>query len=404
MKQPAEVNSPGRVCLIRHGYFPQDSRVRKEVSVLLEAHIDVIIICLRDDGELPFEEWKGARVYRQPVQHIRGNILRYLYEYFSFFFCAFLAVTRLHLSKAFHVVQVNTMPDFLVFAGILPKLTGAKVILDMHELMPEFFRTKFKFRFSSFFVAVITFVERLSMNFADVVILPSEVRKDLIIRRGCNPEKIVLIYNTPEEEVFQEITNAENNEGDIDVIAHGTIIEMYGYQVLLKATSILRKSKPDIRIAIVGGGEYLPTLQKMSIQLGLENNVIFTGRLPIELVARNIQRAKIGVIPIIKDEFTELAAPNKLFEYIAMRRPVICTDVLGIREYVSDGEVVFFQSENEVELAEKIIKLLNNTAVRRQLVETAMQAYEKIRWNKIKIGYRDLVLESVKKRNPLPWT
>ena len=132
-----------RICIVRHGYFPADIRVRKEALALFDAGNLVDIICLRQDNEKKEEIYKGLHIYRIPVKRRRVGISRYLFEYIFFFFLATFKLCALYLKKRYDFIQVNTLPDFLVFVTIVPKLFGAKIILDLHEPSPELFRVLF---------------------------------------------------------------------------------------------------------------------------------------------------------------------------------------------------------------------------------------------------------------------
>ena len=174
------VNRPARICVIRHGYFPDDPRVRREVGALLDEGYEVDVLCLRGAGEPRVERWRSARIHRLPGRHVRRGPLRYVWEYTSFFVLASLKVTSLHIRKRFDVVQVHTLPDALVFAALVPKLMGAKVILDMHELMPEFAATKFRVSSSSLLVRATARFEGWSARFADRALGVSTAQTSII--------------------------------------------------------------------------------------------------------------------------------------------------------------------------------------------------------------------------------
>src|SRR3712207_5718329 len=132
-----------RVCVLRQGWFPLDPRVRREVDALLDAGHEVDVVCLRHADD-PLRERDGRlRILRLPFPQSKGGALRYLLQYGLFFVLAAFFATALHLRRRYDVVQVNTLPDPLVFAALVPRLLGARVMLDLHECMPEFFATKF---------------------------------------------------------------------------------------------------------------------------------------------------------------------------------------------------------------------------------------------------------------------
>ncbi len=379
-----------RICVIRHGYFPQDPRVRKEVCALLEEGYKVDVICLRDKGEQPFEVWHGAKVYRLPVRHQRRGLLHYIFEYLNFFIRALLKVSVLHLKQRYNLVQVNNIPNFLVFAALLPRLLGAKVILDMHELMPEFFASRFKFAGSSLLVRLVKVEEKLSVWFAHQIIVVNPLLASILKQRGIN-KPYVIVPNAPDEAIFFESVQQHNdNVSQPVLLTHGTIVERYGTQVLIRALPYILKEY-SVKVYIVGDGEFLEDLKKEVIEKGLQQNVVFTGRVPIEEVRNYISQASIGVVPILKDGYAELMSPNKLFEYVALKKPVLAADTPGIRAYFDERHLIFFRPGDPEDLARKAIALLKDPQRRDQLASQAWEVYETIRWARTKIVYKEFI-------------
>ena len=132
-----------RVAVLRQGNFELDPRVQREVHALIDAGHEVDVIALRQRGQPYLERDGRLTVRRVPAPRQRGGAVAYLAEYGLFFLAAFALLTALHIRRRYKLVQVHTLPDPLVFAAIVPKLTGARVVLDLHECMPEFFATKF---------------------------------------------------------------------------------------------------------------------------------------------------------------------------------------------------------------------------------------------------------------------
>ena len=132
------------VAMIVHSYYDEDPRVRREAEALVARGRSVDVYGLRRPGD-PAEGWlEGVRVKRLDVQRHQGaGFLVYLLEYLSFFIRATLAVTIAHPRRHYALVQVHSLPDFLVFAALPLKLVGVPVILDLHEAMTELFAMRF---------------------------------------------------------------------------------------------------------------------------------------------------------------------------------------------------------------------------------------------------------------------
>src|SRR5207249_1664702 len=133
-----KMTPPKRVCEISGSYFMRDPRVRREAQALADAGWQVDVICLRAPNEPARSEQprttKGGaiRIHRVPLQHKRGSKLRYVLEYGTFFALASALLSLKHMRRRYDLVHIHNMPDALVFAAWLPKLTGTPIVLDMH--------------------------------------------------------------------------------------------------------------------------------------------------------------------------------------------------------------------------------------------------------------------------------
>ena len=111
-------------------------------------------------------------------------------------------LTVLHFRRRYELVQVHSLPDPLVFAALVPKLTGARVVLDLHECMPEFFATKFGLPLDHRAVRLIGAAEQASIRFADFAITCTEQMREAFVGRGADPDKIGVVLNAADEAVF----------------------------------------------------------------------------------------------------------------------------------------------------------------------------------------------------------
>jgi glycosyltransferase involved in cell wall biosynthesis len=386
-----------KVCVVRHGYFPQDPRVRKEVCALREENYQVDVVCLRDHAEPAFEVWQGARVHRLPLRHERRGALNYLFEYLHFFIRALFTISKLHLQQRYDLVQVHNMPDFLVFVALVPRVLGAKVILDMHELMPEFFASQFKWRGASLWMRLVALVEKASVLFAHRVMVVSPLDAATLSKRVR--KNLVIVHNVPDETLFAQPQKSSSSEAAPNIlITHGTILERYGIQVLLEALPSILKEIP-VKVYVIGDGEFLDELKKRANTLDVEKHIVFTGKIPLEDVARYILDATLGIVSLLEDGFIETASPNKLFEYIALGKPVIASDIPGIRVYFNESQIQYVRPGDAQDLAHKTIALLKDPAQRAELVSRAYAVYETIRWTQTKLVYQKMIRELIQPEN-----
>ena len=380
-----------KICIVRHGYFPQDPRVLKEVKALLGLRCEVDVICLRGEHQKSFEIWNKVNIYRLPLEHKRLGLIHYIFEYAISFVMFFGKLTILHLKRRYDVIQVNTLPDFLVFTAFIPKLMGARIALDLHELMPEYFISKFKNTpLIKILYRLIVLLECLSIKFADLVFTVSPIQVKVLKKRYPNLKSII-VHNVPDETLFyqnqveDEIISDTNNKAIL--MYHGTLLEGYGVQVLISAIPMVLQEITDLQVYIIGDGEFLPHLQKQASDLGLLHVITFTGKVPLNLIPYYIKKATIGIVPLLKDGYMELCAPNKLFEYVALKKPVIAANLPGIRVYFDERQIELFNPGDPEDLARKIISLLKNPQRRVELAQEAWKVYKIIRWEKTKLAY-----------------
>ena len=100
------------------------------------------------------------------------------------------------------MVHVHNVPDFLVFSAAFPKWKGVPVILDIHDLLPEFYASKFKVSHNSFLFKLLTFVERCSAAFATHVIIANHLWRDRLAARSSRAEKCSVVRNHPDLDIF----------------------------------------------------------------------------------------------------------------------------------------------------------------------------------------------------------
>jgi glycosyltransferase involved in cell wall biosynthesis len=385
-----------RICVIRHHYYPQDPRVRREVEALAEGGYNVDILCIGRPGDPPRERREPIEVHRLKLTHRRSGPARYLFEYSVFFLWAFAKVSRLHAKRRYSVVQVNTMPDALVFAAALPKLLGASVILDMHEVMPELYVSKFGENHVA--VRLIAFVERLSASFADLVLTVSKPTWRVLVNRGIPPSKLEIVMNTADERIFTSSDGARaqthSPNSGLTLVSHGVLIERYGYQTIVRALAEIRESHPHVRLLIMGQGEYEPPLRELVHELGLDKNVVFLGFKPLEEVVRVLRRSDIGVTANTNDIFTQLIVPTKLLEYVALAVPAVVSRLPAVEEYFDDSMVNFFAPDDAKDLASVVSSLAEDLCMAREIARRTRDRFlSEYGWTKMRRRYVQLVDE-----------
>lgn len=374
------------VCIIRRAYYPAESHVRRNAETLVAAGYAVDVVCLRNRGEAPIEVVGGVTVHRLPLKSHRSSLLGYLFEYTTFFLLALVKAAWLHVRHPYAVIEADSMPDFLVFAGLLPRLMGARLILYLFESMPEMWAQRRGVAMSHWTIRLLCWHERISCDFADAVICCHDMAQEALVQRDIPERKVTAILNVPDEQVFRPERCDDSAEDNVfRLIQHGTITENYGIQVVLQA---LKRLDPalSIHFDIVGDGEYRPALEVLVGDLGLQDRVTFYGFVSRERLLELLCRSQVGMVPML----FEFQSPNKMFEFIALGKPVIASDRQTFRQHFAEDEVFYFRTGDAEDLARVIRHVYQNTEQAREYAARAKKRYDSYRWKNMRERYLNL--------------
>lgn len=387
-----------KILMVVYSYFPQDVRPRREAEALINAGYEVDIICLRLPDQTKFETIFGVNTYRINISKSRSSRKKYIFLYASFFINAFFLLTRLFLKNHYVVIHVHNMPDFLVFVGVIPKLFGSKVILDLHDPTPEMLMTKYAESKDSIWTKLLKWQEKVSIRFSHKVLTTNKSFLDKFISRGCPPEKITIVMNSPQESIFNKFINKSEEKSDGNkyvVMYHGIIIKRYGFEELLNALNLLKDKIPGLELRVYGIGEDLPIFLEMVQKLNLENIVKYFGQVPIEKIVETIPDCDVGIIPNRLTPFTKINFPTRIFEYLHMKKPVVVPRTQGISDYFDEESIFYFNAGDAGNLAEVIFKVYTDPDGTLEVVNKGYKIYQNYRWehqsqNLIKI-YKELL-------------
>jgi len=373
-----------RICVIRQGVYPYDARLTREIKALLAAGHEVDLICLRFGDEPPREEpAERLAVHRVPIKRRHGNKVRYVFEYGAFFVAATLLVAWLHLRRRFDVVQVNTLPDCLIFAAAVPRLLGARLLLDLHECMPEFFALKYALPPEHPVIRLVAWFEQASIRFADAALTCTEPMRERFVERGASAAKIGVVLNSFDDERFnlRRHPNVQRADGRFLLVCHGTIDHMYGLDLVVRAVAALRDRIPGLQLRIYGDGPGRAGVQALARELDVAGQVFFSpGWMPLDDLLPRILEADAGVVAIRRDGCFDLTHSNKMYDLIALRKPIVMSRTRAVEAYFDDDCFQLFESGSEHDLARAIYELYAHPDIGRRIVAKAARVGEPYRW------------------------
>lgn len=370
--------------MLRQWHFPLDPRVRREVFALLDAGYQVDVLCTRRSGERFVERDGRLSVYRVPLWHRRGGVPGYLAEYLLFFLVATVATSVLHIRRRYRFVQVHTLPDTLVFAALFPRALGERVLLDLHECMPEFFATKFGLPLGHPLVRALGALEQRAIAFADHAITCTEQMREAFVGRGASPDRIDVVLNAADERIFDPELHPAPPKASGDefvLVCHGALEERYGLDTVIEAVALLAPDLPHLVLEIYGEGSQRDALRRLAADLGVDRRVRFSdGYVPLHQLVAAIAQADAGVVAVKPDPFRDLTQCNKMYDFVSMRRPVVASRTASAVAYFDEDCFAWFEGGDASELARVIRRLHDDPEWARRLVARATSQAEPYRW------------------------
>ena len=377
--EPSPVLKGKKAAIVVFSFFPSDPRPARAAFALAEAGMKVDYFCLARPGQALSETVSGVNVTRFKLDKKRGNKLYYIFQYLVFLIASFFFVSK---RSGYDLVHVHNMPDFLVFSAFLAKLRGARVVLDLHDPSPEVFITKFGPK--SPLVRFLYFFEKLSIGFSDLVLTPNKAFERLFLARNKN-RRVAVIMNAPSEKIFplrSPIVRKESAERPFVLMYHGTLVERHGLHLALEAFDSLEASIPNLRFHLYGAEteylteEILPLIKR----LGLEKRVLYFGEKSLDEIALAIAGSDLGIIPNLKTVFTEINFPTRIFEYLALGKPVVVPSTEGIRDYFDEGNMFFFEAGYAESLADRIKEIYRSPEETYYQVVRGQEVYARSLW------------------------
>jgi len=392
-----------RIAMLLHGSYPLDERVKREAEALADCGYEVDVICLREHPEEePETVINGVRAVRVSKQRTRSDSKRkYVMDYAASVTALGARLAMLHARHRYDLVQVHTLPDFLVFSALPAKLTGARVVLDIHDLMPELYLSKFSLPGDGRVVRMLRTLERMSTTFADHVITASEAFQERLVESGVPSEKITVVLNSPDPSVFPSPPALRlPGQGErFTVFWHGTMVDRYGVDLALRACALARERVPGLRFVLYGIGERSDDLRALATELGLDSFVEFRGHLHHTELAPEIAKADVGIVPNRPDRHIDMAYPSKLFEFVQMGIPVVATRTKILERRFGEDSVVFCAPDASG-LADGLVWVYEHPVEARDRLARMRVICEPIAWERVRLAYTGCIAATIGRPAP----
>lgn len=362
--------------LVENLPVPFDRRVWLEAQTLVEAGWKVSVICPKGQKRYTesYEHLDGVDIYRFGLPATSTGVLSYLQEYGVAFVQTLRLVAKVLRRGGFDVIHATNPPDLFFMIGLLLKPFGKRFVFDQHDLSPETFSVQFKGRpwpmvFGIYWT--LRLLERLTYATSNVVIATNESIRDIATNRGgVSPDRTFVVRSGPDHDrLYQVPVDEALRGGKQHLICYVGVMGLQdGVDYLLRAVDwmVNTQRRNDFRVAVIGDGDYAPTLKRLVQELGLGEAVTFTGRISDEDLRKHLSTASVCISPDPENGLNEHHTMNKVLEYMAMGKPQVAFDLTETRRSAG-GAALYATANSHEEMGQKILQLLDDPGLRDQL-------------------------------------
>ncbi len=368
-----------RILMIAYTVFSRDARVRRQAEAFAARGDEVDAICLDEPRRALADR---VNLIGIPIARYRGSSSRrYLGSYAGFFSRATARALRLSRRRPYDVAIICTLPDLAILSAVPLRAFGTRLVLDMHDTMPELYRDKFAGWRGELGARILTVCERVSVSLADRALAVHELHAERLVAAGISAEKIRVVVNSPDPAIFKRRRDAdERPENGFNLVCHGTVTHRLGLDTALEALAILRQRSAQAHLTIIGDGDNLGELKTLTRRLGVGASVTFKEPVALELLPADLASATIGLAPYRASAATHLMLPVKLLEYAALGIPTVCARLRTIQRYFGDGALEYFELGDANGLADAIQRLSSDPVRRMEIVDRAWRISVDLGW------------------------
>ena len=379
------------VCMIAYSFYEGDNRVMRYAESLAARGDQVDVFALGREGQQKEGMLNGVRIFRlQSRTKNEKTKWSYLLRIVMFFMRALVKVTWTHARRPYQFAHVHSIPDFLVFAAAFTRMTGTRIVLDIHDLSPELYGAKFRSASGGVLFSALLAVERLSAAFADHVIAPNHIWQQRLIDRSVPQSKCSVFMNYPDPNVFHR-RGRTREDGKFVMLYPGTLNWHQGVDIAIRAFAKVKRFAPNAEFHIYGEGPSRDELVRLANELGITESILFHHPVSLREISAVIEDADLGVVPKRGNSFGDEAFSTKTLEFMTLGVPIILAETTVDRYYFNDDVVTFFPSGDADALAESMLKLIEDGDSRAQQRARAQAFVATYSWDVRKYEYLSLV-------------
>ncbi len=352
---------------------PFDTRVWQEATTLVDNGYLVSVICPKGKGfDKDYEFLNGVHVYRHDLPKEGNGAIGYAREYWCALREEIKLAKKIYKERGFDVIHGCNPPDDIYMVAKCFKKYGVKYIFDHHDLCPELFEAKFGKATGLLYKSQIWLEKQTYKHCCQAFVTNESYKKIAIERGGMNSDKVYVLRSGPKLERLRiQSAKPEIKRGRKYMVGYlGVIGQQEGIEYILNAADYIKNTlkRDDIFWGIVGGGPHLTMLKKESHKLGLDDVLEFTGRVSDEILLDYLNTADVCVNSDEYNAMNDKSTMNKILEYMALGKPIVQFDLTEGRYSAQDASL-YAKRNDAVDMANKIIELIENPEKRKQMSE-----------------------------------
>ncbi len=293
-----------------------------------------------------------------------------------------LITTALRVARTYRPAVIHGHSPFTcgLVADMVSRLVNVPSIYEMRGIWEDANQDRYGTTEGSLRYRGIRFLETRALKGADLCFVICEGLRQEITARGIPADKIVVVPNGVDARRFvpapidRDLQRKLGLEGKIVMGFIGSFLHYEGLSLLLEAMIRIAAEVPELHLLMIGDGDTMPDLIKRASEAGIQDRVVFTGRVPHKEITDYYPLFDFMVLPRLDTRETRLVTPLKPLEIMAMAKPLIASDIGGHREIVKENvNGLLFKSEDVSDLASKCVDLARNEPLRLDLGNRARE-------------------------------
>ena len=338
-----------KIGMILNHIFPPDIRVEKEARTLIKAGHEVHLLCMKTPNLPDDDVYDGIKLRRRSFY----PGLPLLRE-FNILMNRITFKNRKSISQiekfvdedSIDALHIHDLP-MVKSALIASKRKNIPVVADLHENYPAaiqlfLFNRGFKAKFLNGTERWKRYENYCLKRVKHVIVVVDEAKERVINDYGVPAEKVTVVSNTEDIDFFegfaldQSLIDSYKNYFVITYV--GGFGLHRGLDVPIKAIPILKEKIPNIRLLLIGNHGNKAELERLASNLGVSQNVVFTGWQPFDLIPSYISLSDICLVPHHSNPHTDSTIPHKIFQYMLMKKPVVVSSCKPLARIVNETQ------------------------------------------------------------------